>query len=54
MFPPTSESPELFGTPNYISPRRLGLLFLLDQKQKQKNQVSLMQPCNGTERSSMM
>ena len=27
----------------HLSPRRLGLLFLLDQKQKQKNQDWLMQ-----------
>jgi len=35
-----------------LSPRRLGFLFFLDKKQKQKNQDWLMQPYNGTERSS--
>jgi len=35
-----------------LSPRRLGVLFFLDKKQNQKNQDWLMQPCNGTKRSS--
>ena len=30
-----------------LSPRRLGLLFFLDKKQKQKNQDWLMQRCNA-------
>jgi len=31
----------------HLSPRRLGLLFFLDKKQKQKNQDWLRQPCNA-------